>query len=77
MPLNVKGIILKYLTENNFDGLTNSRILSKGSCYCDINNLFWFCDGEYCGNCYPGNTIEIEGDGQSTETRISVFKKDE
>lgn len=57
--MTVKEIIVKYLDENNYDGLTCSMSYSCG-CGCWKGEGIMPCE-EYSGECEPGYKIPCPG----------------
>lgn len=54
--MNVKEILVSWLTENKYDGFA----WEEYECYCDKKDLI-SC-ARYCGECKPGIKVKIEND---------------
>jgi len=61
--MDVKGIVKKYLEDNNLDGLVNEF------CACDIENLFPCGMGE-CSKCLPAVRQEAT---EEERTKLGVL----
>ena len=49
--MNVKQIVLKYLEDNGYDGLYDTKV----TCGCDLDDIMP-CE-DFCGNCKPGYKV--------------------
>ena len=49
--MNVKQIVLRYLEDNGYDGLYDTKV----TCGCDLDDIMP-CE-DFCGNCKPGHKV--------------------
>ena len=72
---NLYELILLFLKENCFDGLSNVLEPCDMDCCCDLDNLGCWCDRHTMMYCFPGKKCIVDKDKEDGWIILPSFYK--